>query len=163
MFEFLWKKNDVIVETDNTQSAGNYKINYDPNMVRKLQDDHVYLLGLFSEIQAVYQARKYERITVNIDKFGKALYGHLLLENAKFYIYLRQKLAVNEDGYAIAINFRLEMNNICRVTMEFIEKYKSIDAIHKLHDQFGIELAKIGKVLTDRMAREENTLYPLYK
>jgi hypothetical protein len=44
----------------------------------------------------------------------------------------------------------------------FLAKYKDLSVDTNLVASFGRDLEAVGKVLVDRIQREETTLYPLY-
>ncbi len=160
MFGFLRKSQSNTNQPGGAGSGSN--IRYDASLIGKLKSDHVHLLTLFGAVKVDFEAGKHSSAAEKLDQFGKLLYGHLLAENVRLYIYLKHMLARDEISYGLAHNFRREMDEIGRITMAFLDKYKAIGVDKDLSAHFGSELENIGKVLVDRIAREEDTLYPLY-
>jgi hypothetical protein len=56
------------------------------------------------------------------------------------------------------------MDGIGRVAFDFFDKYQGKDwlAVPDARANFKAEFDNLGKVLVDRITREENILYPLY-
>jgi len=59
-------------------------------------------------------------------------------------------------------NFRQKMDVIGKAALAFLDKYQEIGTRPDFFIPFKKDLENIGKVLVDRIRREEETLYPLY-
>jgi regulator of sigma D len=80
----------------------------------------------------------------------------------KIAIYLEHSLTSDMASSALVHEFRQEMNGIGQAMLEFLNKYKEIATRPDFAVPFGKDLESVGKVLVDRIKREEDTLYPLY-
>lgn len=162
-FSWLFGKKKVqepVVQQKKTASGTN--ISYDPNLIQGLLSDHKALFEVFGKIVEYSQKEDYSHVADNLDKFKRMLQSHLIQENVKLYVYLEHALAENSGTVDIVRGFHREMDGIGRVLMGFFEKYKDVDRQESLRPAFKEDLDKIAAALTDRVGREESTLYPLY-
>ncbi len=166
MFKFFKKKNNTLKEIKKHQHSRRVvpgtKINYIPDLVDNLHNDHNVLLDLFGKIKVAFETGKYQKIEGELKKFKRLLVDHLLTENVRLYIYLAHEFAQDEVTSDLIKEFKREMNHISRAVMAFITKYETIGVNIELSVSFGKDLNAIGAALVERIQREENTLYPLY-
>lgn len=64
--------------------------------------------------------------------------------------------------FYLPIDLRHEMDGIGKAVVAFLAKYKDLSVDGNLVASFGRDLEAVGKVLVDRIQREEESLYPLY-
>ncbi len=172
MFEFLFRKNkpvdpDPAVVPSHapavTQAAApGTAIHYHPELIGKLKQDHQALLALFGSIQTAFMEGRLQTVVGHLDTFRTGIQSHLLIENVRLYIYLEHQLADDETSYQLIHDFRHEMDGIGKAVVGFLAKYKDLSVDTNLVASFGRDLEAVGKVLVDRIQREEATLYPLY-
>lgn len=139
------------------------RIGYDENLIASLQRDHAELGSIYSRIGELHQAGgSYDEIRSLLANFKSCLEAHVLAENVRFYNYLEQTLPDDSDNAEIMRGFRREMNQIARQVLDFVKRYQAcgFDAAERV--SFGEDYAAIGKVLEQRLDREEHNLYPLY-
>lgn len=98
----------------------------------------------------------------HLEVFRAGIQSHLLIENVRLYIYLEHQLADDETSHRLIHDFRHEMDGIGKAVVGFLAKYKDLNVDSNLVASFGRDLEAVGKVLVDRIQREESTLYPLY-
>ncbi|MDR2839146.1 MAG: hemerythrin domain-containing protein [Azonexus sp.] len=137
-------------------------IHYHPELIDKLTGDHQVLLELFGETSEAAGRGDVVEAAERLDAFRVALHDHLLTENVKLYIYLTHFFAEDQQSHRLIHDFRHEMDAIGKVVLQFLGKYQDLAEHPELAPAFAKELAAIGKVLVDRIKREEGTLYPLY-
>ncbi len=138
------------------------EIRYDPQLISGLKEDHQQLLALYGEIKASFDAGDYETVSTQLVHFRTALQGHLLTENVRLYIYLDRQMSRDEVNSDLIRGFRREMDGIGKTALNFLKKYEAIGVDTELATPFARDFAAIGKVLVERIEREESTLYPLY-
>ena len=68
------------VQDDRLVYAPGTTIQYDPNLIHKLKQDHVQLLALFDEIVEIAQANDYKKIRGQMNSFLGLFNAHTLLE-----------------------------------------------------------------------------------
>lgn len=143
-------------------SAPGTEIHYHPDLIDKLQSDHRHLLELYGEINRLFEQQDYPQVSKMLDVLKSELRGHLLTENIKLYIYLDHMLANDEMNSSLIKDFRREMDGIAKVALRFLSKYEAIGVDKELAPSFARDFGELGKVLVERIKREEEVLYPLY-
>ncbi|MBW7903236.1 MAG: hemerythrin domain-containing protein [Rhodocyclaceae bacterium] len=143
-------------------AAPGTSIHYHAGLIDKLTGDHRTLLRLFGDTQAAALAGDVALAAARLEEFRAALQDHLLTENIRLYVYLEHTLAADAQSHALIHGFRHEMDGIGRAVVGFLDKYRDLAAHPERAAEFAEDLAGIGKVLVERIRREEETLYPLY-
>lgn len=166
MFGFLFKKKKQPVsapEKDKQEAvAPGTQIHFNAELIPQLKKDHQDLLELYGKIKESFEQADYKAVTHQLNTLRQALQGHLLTENVRLYIYLDRSMANDELNADLVRGFRREMDGIARVAMAFLKKYEMIGVDAELAKLFAADFAELGKVLVERIEREENVLYPLY-
>ncbi len=145
-----------------THMAPGTEIRYSPELVATLHDDHQELLGLYGKIEQAFKERRFVEVSSMLADFKSGLSAHLLTENVRLYIYLDRSLAHDPINSDLIRGFRKEMDEIAKVALGFLKKYETIGVDEDLAEHFATDFATIGKVLVERIKKEESTLYPLY-
>ena len=145
-----------------SHTAPGTEIRYSSELVGSLQDDHQELLGLYGKIDHAFKERRFSDVSSMLGDFRSGLSAHLLTENVRLYIYLDRSLAHDPINSDLIRNFRKEMDDIAKVALGFLKKYETIGVDDDLAEHFSTDFATIGKVLVERIKKEESTLYPLY-
>ncbi|MGH8461933.1 MAG: hemerythrin domain-containing protein [Stenotrophobium sp.] len=139
------------------------RISYSPTLVGSLKDDHEELLATYGEIATLLRTERYDEISNHLRDFKNQLDVHLLNENLRFYCYLEEHLAGSPNELEIIKDFRRDMNEISRIVVSFLRKYRMAGVSSANRETFGSEYREIGAALTSRIVREESGLYSLYK
>jgi hypothetical protein len=140
------------------------RIPFDPNLIRRLKDDHHDLFRLYAELVSLRDKGDYARIPRLLKEFKLTLQAHLRVENVQFYAYLQQENARDRKVAGIIVDVRKEMEAIARNALRFVSTYAAVqDFSPELQAAFVNELSAIGDVLTKRVAMEESSLYALYQ
>ncbi len=140
------------------------RIGYDPKLVPSLQRDHAELGGIYHRIGELHEAGgNYDEIRALLINFKSRLEAHLLTENVLFYNYLEQNLPDDSGNNQVMRDFRREMNQIARQVIDFVKRYQSCDFNAAERARFTSDHAAVGRILEQRLDREENNLYPLYR
>ncbi len=163
---FKKKKANVSDTTDSTHYKGSAapgtEIRYSPELIDSLQHDHKTILALYGDIAKAFKEKRYPDVSSMLDDFKSGLSAHLLTENVRLYIYLDRSLASDPTSSDLIRSFRKEMDDIAKVALGFLKKYETIGVDEDLAAHFAVDFETIGKVLVERIKKEENTLYPLY-
>lgn len=137
-------------------------IRYHPELVGKLRHDHQLLLQRFTLTQAAARIGDVVQAAQHLDEFRVLLQGHLLTENVRLYVYLEHALAKDGPSHPLIRSFRHEMDDIGKAVVAFLSDYRDLAQHPEFAKEFSQALDGIGKVLVERIRREEETLYPLY-
>lgn len=150
-------------EDERPKSVQEYsRFNYSPDLVRGLKGDHGELLKLYAEIERMAVEGRYAAIPSALGQFKSKLDVHLLNENLHFYCYVEEKAGDERDRELIR-GFRSEMNAIARAVLHFVKAYRQA-GVHPANGQtFIAELRQVGAQLAQRIEREEQDLYALYR
>lgn len=147
---------------DASHVVGGTNIRFQPRLIEGMKSDHVKLLDLYTDIKMASETKNFKKVAIILNDFRGELEDHLLKENVNLYIYLTHLLKADAMNSELIAKFRKEMDGIASVALKFLAKYESIGDDSNLHAGFPDEFALIGKVLGDRIKREEATLYTLY-
>jgi hypothetical protein len=147
---------------EEARTAPGTEIRYAPDLINTLKHDHQSLLALYGEIDKAFQEKRYHEVSTMLGEFKGQLHAHLLTENVRLYIYLDRSLAHDPSSSELIRGFRKEMDEIARTALGFLRKYETIGVDEQLASHFDTDFRTIGKVLVERIEKEENTLYPLY-
>lgn len=166
MFGFFKSKKSADETKEKAQeevhTAPGTQIRYSEDLIDSLQDDHQVLLKLYGEINEAFEEKRYADVSEMLVSFKGGLNAHLLTENVRLYIYLQHALANDPTSSELIHGFRKEMDEIAKVALNFLKKYETIGVDEDLAAHFANDFATIGKVLVERIEKEEATLYPLY-
>lgn len=137
-------------------------VRHDPMLIHRLKDDHRSLLKQYATIKTAATEGRWAEVHADLLRFRAELTDHLLTESVKLYVYLRLKLASDPAQLRLMRNFSSEMVGIGKVVVDFIEANEDVAINLDKQLQFMKGWTEIGKVLGDRVGREEKTLYPMY-
>lgn len=138
-------------------------IAFDPDLIHRLKADHRALLSTYAAIHSAAQDGRWTEVEALLRRFRAALTDHLMLESIKLYVYLQLTLASDRDNLSLMRRFSTEMVGIGKVVMDFVDDNQTVSADPARQEGFVDEWREIGKTLGDRVAREEETLYPMYE
>ena len=140
-----------------------FPIAYYPALIPELVDDHRTLLGIYENLHRAAETQDTAGLKTALASFRSLLIAHLLKEAVRLYIYLRQQFKHDAAVYARVTAYKREMDGIGKVAMEFIDTHlKQPDDVIDFA-QLRASLHDLGRVLGDRVRREEAELYPLYQ
>jgi len=171
---FSWSKNpdeeksEEVVPRFTDHAAGSRhpapapEMRYFAGLIDKLKRDHQALFTSYRAILAAFQANDIAVAAEELGRFRLAINSHLTMEGVRLYAYLERELSRDPENQALVHDFRREMDRIGQSVVGFLAKYAELGRNPALSDSFGRDLEAVGKVLTQRIQREEVLLYPLY-
>lgn len=143
-------------------SAAPARCSYDADLVQQLKDDHEDLLHLYRRIDKAHQYRSFDICRAGLLQMRKRLTEHVVTENTRFYAWIKGDLASSYPGaVGLARAYQHEMHDLVRAMTGFLDTY-CVDAQAVMRPQFGSELKAFGAALSQRISREEQSLFPLY-
>lgn len=159
----IFIKNNPEKSTDNQKKtfAPGTEIGYDSALLARFSGHHQTLLKLFGEISQAADDGDFTLLAPSLKRFLRVFEQHVLEENLRFYVYL-EKCLQDDDHGEFANDMKQEMNGISRSVRSFIRHHLEFEVTQDNLAKFKQELAGIGFALTDRIDREENSLYTLY-
>lgn len=144
------------------QRRAGVAIAYDAELVPALKRDHSDLVKLYGLIGERAQSGDFQQIPQMLNAFKVHLEGHLIAENVRFYNYVENGLQGDAENTALVRSFRREMNAIVRGVVDFVKKYQVGNFDPATRAEFLADYQTVGGLLTQRIEREEGSLYPLY-
>jgi regulator of sigma D len=136
---------------------------YDPLLIKRFRSDHQRMLGLFTEAQALLGARDYEGLKYKLGELHGVLQDHLMTASVKLYVYLSRHLTGDAAKSALINQHRREMLENSRLILGFLRTYGAAHLDDSNADLFQAEFLAIGAALAQRIEREDNVIYPLYR
>jgi hypothetical protein len=136
---------------------------YDSRLIESLKHDHHALVELFQQIGQTAERGRFHELPALLVAFKTGLESHVIAENVRFYNYVENSLAGDDENVALIRSFRREMNAIARGVVDFVKKYQRANFNDALREQFLRDYAVVGGLLSQRIQREEANLYPLYQ
>jgi hypothetical protein len=137
-------------------------IEYESGLIRKFKKDHQKLLDIYGDMLEYHKEKKFPELKKSMKNFRVTVNLHILEEDEKLYSYLVQESKGDQDKIKMHKEVHDEMKEIVKVVSNFFDKYEN-NLLGSKEDKFEEELQGIGSVLVDRIEREENGLYTLYK
>ncbi|MEO5829809.1 MAG: hemerythrin domain-containing protein [Rhodanobacter sp.] len=145
------------------QVAPGTQLHYDSRLIQRLRGHAAALLELIAQASQATQASKFEDAKKNLYKFRQLFNEHLLEKNLRLYTYLSCCLKSDLEGSELTREMRRETGEISRQAMDFITRYSDAGIQEGNRTSFLGELTQLCEVLSERFAREERTLYTLYR
>jgi hypothetical protein len=136
---------------------------YDSRLIESLKHDHHSLVELFQQIGQTAERGRFNELPALLIAFKTGLESHVIAENVRFYNYVENSLASDEENLALIRSFRREMNSIARGVVDFVKKYQRAPFNDSSRETFLRDYAVVGGLLSQRIQREEANLYPLYQ
>lgn len=136
---------------------------YDSRLIESLKHDHHSLVELFQQIGQTAERGRFHELPALLVAFKTGLESHVIAENVRFYNYVENSLAGDEENLLLIRSFRREMNAIARGVVDFVKKYQRAAFNDATRDAFLRDYAVVGGLLSQRIQREETNLYPLYQ
>jgi hypothetical protein len=136
---------------------------YDSSLIPSLKHDHHNLVEMFEQIGRLAEMGRFRELPATLVAFKTALESHVISENVRFYNYVENSLAGDDENIQLIRSFRKEMNGIARGVVDFVKKYHRYDFDESTRQAFLREYAAVGGLLAQRIQREESNLYPLYQ
>ena len=158
-----WRTPETVVQepTEYAPAPGT-EIRYSPELINEFKQEHKRFFALHNAVLSARDRGDVAAIPPLLSEFEAALTGHFLTERIRLYAYLDAYFSVDRETHEMLREYRTEMDRIGASVMQLIRKYRNIDTDPRLREDFGDDFEELGKVLAERMLREEITLYPLY-
>lgn len=166
LFDFLFgKSSELTSQSANSEGVvqwGSGGLQYDPELIPKLTQEHRHLLAMFGVIKQSYERQDFVAVQKALQEFKLSLNVHLLTENVRFYAYVKKGLSNSTENLETVTSFWKEMQGIAKVVIQFLGKYETSVFTPEMKAAFGKELDDVGAALVSRIKREEESLYTLY-
>lgn len=127
-------------------------------LIQNLKSEHHALVEILKRVQVIGPSQSESKQLLLEVK--KALLVHLKKEDQELYPKLKDAAKQNEEIDRKVNNFGKDMEEITKFTLQFFDKmennqYSSLE--------YAKDFGKLVTILSSRISREENILYPLYE
>lgn len=143
-------------------TAPGTEIHYDPQLIPHFVETHRRLSALAIQLKARVVDGRYVEATQLLRQFKTDIFRHFLEENVRFYTYLTGCLKTDPQGGLMMAGVRREMGEIGRAITRFLKNYEMGVDSHNAAS-FLDRFDRVVTALGDRIRREEDSLYTLYR
>lgn len=126
-------------------------------LIIDLKSEHRALVEILKKVQIAGPSKEESKVLLMDAK--KALLAHLKKEDLELYPKLREAAKNNEEIERKVNNFGKDMEDITIFTLQFFDKMEK-NQYSAL--EYAKDFGKLVTILSGRISREENILYPLY-
>ncbi len=152
------------VNIKKSESSSHDVSQYDSKLIDTLENEHEELFSLFNQVLNYAKDNNFNTLQLSLVEFATAFTTHIKLEDEQLYGYLKILASgKSELEQQIVSDFSLEMKEISSSIFNILSHSPYIPVTKHSVSKFILEFEKVGKLLTDRIEREENVLYPIYK
>ncbi|HKX44658.1 MAG TPA: hemerythrin domain-containing protein [Burkholderiaceae bacterium] len=141
-------------------------IAYRPDLVDELKAEHAALVDVYTAVDMAMKKGQWREVSRLLGVMRGLLTDHLLKERVLLYCYLQNMLPPGDTkAQTLFHGFKVEMGSIGKAAFKFVDAHASpeVFADEKVRAAFFEQYAVIGKVLVERIHREETQLYPMYR
>ncbi|HEY8587259.1 MAG TPA: hemerythrin domain-containing protein [Rhodanobacter sp.] len=145
------------------QVAPGTQIHYDSRLIERFRGHHEALAATIAKASDAAKGSRFEDAQAHMTQFKQILNQHLLEKTLRLYTYLGCCLHADPEGLQLTRDMRRETGQISRRVTRFIQDYSAQGINEENKARFLEDLEDIGEVLQERFAREERTLYVMYR
>lgn len=146
-----------------TNSPPRADIAYQPALVAELIDEHRSMARHLAQVLTSFEDDDLSTTGRLLDQFGHETTAHVYKETTKLYLYLQYALSDRPDEFAQMRKFRKEMDRIVADTMDFLERYKTLETDPGKQSSFKTEMEGLRDRWLARVKTEESILFPMYR
>ena len=145
------------------QVAPGTQIRYDAGLINHFKAHHDTMAERLAAVRTSARNGDYGKALHSVHEFKQLLSEHLLEENLRLYTYLIHCMDDDPAGKERLLVMRKEMSTMARKVMDFMRKYEARGVNSDNAANFLEDLDEVSRSLGERFAREEGSLYPLYR
>jgi hypothetical protein len=133
---------------------------YDPGLIAVHTEQHRALVMLLIRARNAAQQARYEEVKGNLEQFKSGLENHLYQEGVGLLPYLIKHLT--GDDRKMLKEMQANTNYIERTVSGFLEHYIGYPVTDRNAERFDAEIEGVSEEFSERIQREETSLYVLY-
>jgi hypothetical protein len=127
-----------------------------------LRDDHIQILAIIAEIRCFLDPttvqKKASLVQNLVSRLTQKTLSHLLLEDR--FLYQEMLISTHDETRNLAQQHIASMGSIASQLRDYIQTWCSQEDMVSLPEQFCVESRQMLEALQQRIAREEDVLYP---
>lgn len=134
------------------------------SLIETLTGEHKQIRLIYNNIMSAAVDRQYADVDVELEKFGEAIRAHYGYADRELYSCIAEFLKYNFPNRKEAFdNISLEMKKIAVEILTILTKSPNLPLSGQTYSEFMVEFLKIGKVMNERIIREETVLFKMYE
>lgn len=144
----------------------NFHLNYNPNLLDELHDEHQDLLDHMIFMQDMVAKKEIKLLPLARDLFRGEVLEHVSKEVIQLYVYLRNSLKDQPSKYQQMFQLKNEMDALLLVILNYLDEHKDIQTLtedKKKQTQFLDHTQKLIELFRQRIEVEESILFPMYQ
>ena len=150
-------------KTDNVKPAKDLTA-YDYGLIQLLSEEHKEIRFIYNRVMSYAVEKKYANATTQLDIFNKEIRDHYKKADSELYAYLKTYVQIKYPKREKAFTqLSLEMKNLSIEIFYIISQSPNLPLNDKTHEGFIKEFITLGKLLNERINREENLLFRMYE
>lgn len=157
----FFRLNDKTSEIVEEITLPGTKLTYDRTLIGKLKKDHRKILKMHSVCITAYDKKRYTKLNKALRQLKIKYTAHLLLENTRFYTYIKHYFKTDKRNTSLIKRFSKDMDKNGKLVFQFLDK--STQSNYEYDDSFHQELEIVGSLLRERFVAGERELYFLYQ
>lgn len=137
---------------------------YDYTLIETLHAEHKRIRFIFNKIMSFTIEKDYEKVAGQLETFNSEIRRHYQKADIELYAYLKTYVQIKYPQREKAFTqLSLEMKNLSIEIYYTISQSPNIPLSGKTYNGFMKEFMTVGKLLNERILREESVLFKMYK
>lgn len=137
---------------------------YDFSLIDTLHDEHKSIRLIFNKIMSFAIEKDYEKVAGQLEIFNSEIRKHYQRADIELYSYLKTYVQIKYPKREKAFTqLSLEMKNLSIEIYYIISQSPNIPLTEKTYNGFMKEFMSVGKLLNERILREESVLFKMYQ
>lgn len=134
-----------------------------PDALEAFNRDHKKIVAALASARACAAQSRWEEARVQLSAFNVAVQGHAIKEGVRLYGPLRDHFFDDPKALEIFEAYRVEMAGLAARISDFAQSRRTLVASEALQRTFTRDLDVLGAALVERLAREEDYLFPMFE
>ena len=137
---------------------------YDYTLIETMHAEHKRLRYVFNQIMAFAIEKEYKKVAGQLEIFNSEIREHYQKADIGLYSYLKTYIQIKYPKREKAFTqLSLEMKNLSIEIYYTISQSPNIPMTEKTYEGFMQEFIGVGKLLNERILREESVLFDMYQ
>ncbi len=137
---------------------------FDFSLIETLHAEHKSIRLIFNKIMSFAIEKDYEKVAGQLETFNSEIRKHYQKADVELYSYLKTYVQIKYPKREKAFTqLSLEMKNLSIEIYYIISQSPNIPFTEKTYNGFMKEFMNVGKLLNERILREESVLFKMYQ
>ncbi len=137
---------------------------YDYSLIETLHAEHKRIRFIFNRIMSYAIEKDYDKVAGQLEAFNKEIRTHYQKADTDLYAYLKTYVQIKYPKREKAFTqLSLEMKNLSIEIYYTISQSPNVPLTEKTYKGFMKDFMSVGKLLNERILREESVLFKMYQ